>query len=178
MKRKVSFGIASAAVIALAIALNTNGSISKIRIVNATEQATNIEKSNGSIARAKDIRSEEKVVTKNNRVEQPGKAQVDVPVDMEVEKGDQKNADAGSSPWKLDPLFVSQVFVSLQISQEGIQGDYPVKQGELKLVNSNEKEAIVEVYSSKTDIKSIYLKRLIKQDNTGVWTVVGYDLKS
>jgi hypothetical protein len=37
-----------------------------------------------------------------------------------------KRVDSGHTPWKLDPAFVAQVFVSLQISPEGIQGEYPV----------------------------------------------------
>lgn len=108
--------------------------------------------------------------------EQTGdKPKVEVPVDLSAEQGDQKNVDAGHSPWKLDPIFVSQVFVSLKISPQGIQGDYPVKYEELKLVKNTGKEAVVEVTSSKTPVKRVYLKKLIRQDNTGIWTVVGYD---
>lgn len=104
------------------------------------------------------------------------KSYVEVPVNLEIEKGDQKNADKGSSPWKLDPIFVSQVFVSLQISPEGIQGDYPVKYEELMLVESSNNEAVVEVNAKNTSIKKVYLKRLVKQEDKGIWTVVGYDL--
>lgn len=102
------------------------------------------------------------------------KPQVEVPVDLDVEKGDQKNADAGHSPWKLDPAFVSQVFVSLKISPEGIQGEYPIKYEELKIIKNTGTEAIVEV-GGDTPIKRVYLKRLVRQDNTGIWTAVGYD---
>jgi outer membrane lipoprotein-sorting protein len=104
-----------------------------------------------------------------------GKPQVDVPVDLEVEKGDQKNIDAGHAPWKLDPAFVAQVFVSLKVSPEGIQGEYPIKYEELKVVQNTGTEAAVEVIANDTPISKVYLKRLIRQDNTGVWTVVGYD---
>jgi outer membrane lipoprotein-sorting protein len=104
-----------------------------------------------------------------------GKPQVEVPVNLKAEKGDQKNADAGHSPWKLDPAFVAQVFVSLKISPEGIQGDYPIKYEEFKVIQNNGKEAVVEVAGTKTPITKVYLKRLIRQDNTGIWTVVGYD---
>jgi outer membrane lipoprotein-sorting protein len=102
-------------------------------------------------------------------------AQVKVPVDLEAEKGDQKNADSGHSPWKLDPAFVVQVFVSLKISPEGITGDYPIKYEEVKIHSNNGKEAVLEISGSKTLIKKVYLKRLVRQDNTGIWTVVGYD---
>jgi hypothetical protein len=191
MRKKLYYGIATTAAIALAIALNTTGPISKTSIVNATEQSINAVRTNDSVVQVKETKSEGKITSKNNKAVPGDKAQtvvpssknknaeskpqVEVPVDLEVEKGDQKNADAGSSPWKLDPIFVSQVFVSLQISPEGIQGDYPVKQEELKFVKGTEKEAIVQVNSNKTNIKRIYLKRLIKQDSTGIWTVVGYD---
>lgn len=102
---------------------------------------------------------------------------VKVPVDLEVEKNDQKSIDAGHSPWRLDPVFVSQVFVSLKLSPQGIIGDYPIKTEELKLTQKSDAEAIVEVSGSKTPIKKVYLKRLVRQDSTGIWTVVGYDPK-
>jgi len=31
------------------------------------------------------------------------------------------------------------------------------------------------VNSDKTDIKAVYLERLVRQDETGIWTVTGYD---
>ncbi|BAH06549.1 hypothetical protein CKR_1498 [Clostridium kluyveri NBRC 12016] len=103
------------------------------------------------------------------------KPQVEVPVDLKVEEQEQKNVDAGHSPWKLDPVFVSQVFASLKILPEGIQGEYPIKYEELKIIKNTGKEAIIEVSGDKTTIKRVYLKRLIREDNTGIWTVVGYD---
>ena len=103
------------------------------------------------------------------------KPQVGVPVNIEVEENDQKSVDAGHSPWKLDPVFVAQVFVSLKISPEGIQGDYPIKYEELKITQNTGKDAIVEVNGVKTSISRVYLKKLIRQDKTGIWTVVGYD---
>jgi len=102
---------------------------------------------------------------------------VKVPVDLEVEKNDQKSIDAGHSPWRLDPVFVSQVFVSLKLLPQGIIGDYPIKTEELRLTQKNDAEAIVEVSGSKTPIRKVYLKRLVRQDSTGIWTVVGYDPK-
>jgi hypothetical protein len=177
MKRKIYFGMASAAVIALVLALNTTGVIGKTSSVNAPAQNTAVQTANA-------VKSDDSAVIKNNTVvlddaaKAESKPQFKVPVDLEVEKGDQKNADKGSSPWKLDPVFVAQVFASLKVSPNGIQGDYPVKQEELKLAKSTDHEAVVEVNSSKTVIKKIYLKRLIKQDKTGIWTVVGYDSAS
>ncbi|MFU0825615.1 LolA family protein [Clostridium sp.] len=103
--------------------------------------------------------------------------QVKVPVDLEIEKAEQKNVDAGHSPWKLDPAFVSQVFVSLKISPEGIVGDYPIKYEEFKVIKNTGKKAVVEVSGDRTPIRKVYLERLIRQDSTGIWTVVGYDPK-
>lgn len=107
--------------------------------------------------------------------EQTKKGQIEVPVDLEVEENDQKSADSGHSVFKLDPVFTAQVFVSLKISPEGIQGEYPIKETDLHMIENTGKEAIVEVIREKTPIKRVYLKRLIRQDSTGIWTVVGYD---
>jgi hypothetical protein len=162
------------------------GTIGKKSVANAAEQTI--------VAQSKESVSDKKAAVQTNVVmttdktqttesvsenkETSGKQPAEVPVNMDVEKGDQQNADKGSSPWKLDPVFVSQVFVSLKISPEGIQGDYPVKTEELKIAKSTDEDAAVEVNSSKTNINKVYLKRLVKQDKTGIWTVVGYDSAS
>ena len=99
-----------------------------------------------------------------------------VDVDMEVEKADQISADSGSSPWKLDPVYVAQVFVSLQISPEGIAGDYPVNYDDLVIAEKHANSVKIYVNSEKTNIKTVYLERLIRQDDTGIWTVTGYDV--
>lgn len=101
--------------------------------------------------------------------------QASVPVDLEVEENEQKAVDAGHSPWKLDPTFVAQVFVSLQISPEGIVGEYPVHYEDFEVVENTGTVAILELSSDKTPISKVYLKKLIRQDNAGIWTVVGYD---
>jgi len=101
--------------------------------------------------------------------------QIVVEVDMEMVKNEQKKVDLGHSPWQLSPIAVTQTFVSLQISPEGITGEFPIKDDELKIVHETNEEAIVEVSGSKTPIARVYLKRLVKQDETGIWTVVGYD---
>jgi len=101
--------------------------------------------------------------------------QVEVPYDLEKEKRDQQSVDEGHSPWRLDPLFTTQVFVSTQISPGGIEGEYPIEEGNLKLLYSTKDTAVVEVNDSDTSIKYVYLKRLVKQDPSGIWTVIGYD---
>jgi outer membrane lipoprotein-sorting protein len=100
---------------------------------------------------------------------------VKVPVDMEVEQNEQKSVDAGSSPWKLDPAFVAQVFVSLKMSPEGITGEHPIAYEDLEVVENNGINAVIEVAGNKTPIRKVYLERLVRQDSTGIWTVVGYD---
>lgn len=106
---------------------------------------------------------------------QPVKPQVEVPVDLEAEENEQKSVDAGHSPWRLDPVFVAQVFVSLKISPEGISGEYPVKTEDLKMIQNTGSDAVVEVGGDNMPVSRVYLKRLIRQDATGIWTVVGYD---
>jgi len=103
------------------------------------------------------------------------KPQVEVPVDMKVEESEQKSVDQGHSPWKLDPVYVAQVFISLKISPEGIKGDYPIKYEDLKITDSTGNSVIVTTSDAKSPVKAVYLKRLVKQDETGIWTVVGYD---
>jgi len=107
--------------------------------------------------------------------EESNKPKVEVPVDLAVEENTQKSVDGGSSPWRLDPTFVAQVFVSLEMSPEGITGEYPIALEDLTVVENTGTEAIVEVSGNNTPIKRVYLKRLVRQDSTGIWTVVGYD---
>jgi hypothetical protein len=70
---------------------------------------------------------------------------------------------------------VAQVFASLLISPEGIVGDYPIPYDKITMIENNGAEAIAEINSDNTLAKHVYLKRLIRQDDTGIWTVVGYD---
>jgi len=103
--------------------------------------------------------------------------EITVEADMEIERAEQIAADSGSSPWKLDPVYVAQIFVSLQLSPEGITGDYPVNYDELVIAENDGINVMIGVNSEKTDIKNVYLSRLIRQDETGIWTVIGYDNK-
>jgi hypothetical protein len=104
-----------------------------------------------------------------------GKPQVEVPVNMEVEQNEQKSVDAGHSPWRLDPAYVAQVFVSLEMSPGGITGDYPIEYEGLEVVENSGVKVVVRVGGDKTPIRKVYLERLVRQDSTGIWTVVGYD---
>lgn len=117
----------------------------------------------------------EKLLIPSEKEDMTEKPEVEVAVDLEAEKNDQISVDGGHSPWKLDPVYVAQVFVSLKISPEGIQGDYPVDYEDLEVLKNDGKEAIILVKEENSPISKVYLKRLIRQDNTGIWTVVGYD---
>ncbi|MDD4345457.1 MAG: hypothetical protein PHZ11_00930 [Desulfitobacteriaceae bacterium] len=101
------------------------------------------------------------------------KARVKVAVDMDTARADQQQVDQGSSPWQLDSLQVSLTFVNLKVSPEGIFGEPKVPMTSFKLAASNGIEAVVAVADS--PIKQVYLKRLIRQDESGIWSVVGYD---
>lgn len=111
----------------------------------------------------------------SNEEKSSANPQVKVPVDIKIVENEQKSVDAGHSPWQLDAAFVAQVFVGLKISPEGIKGEYPIKYEAFKLIKNTDKEAIVKVNSDNTPISTVYLKRLVKKDSTGIWTVVGYD---
>jgi len=101
--------------------------------------------------------------------------QIKVEVDLEVEENEQKSVDAGHSPWKLDPAFVTQVFASLLLSPEGITGDYPIAYEDIQIISNNGIQAIAEIKDENSIAGKVYLERLIRQDESGIWTVVGYD---
>lgn len=101
------------------------------------------------------------------------KARVKVPVDLEIVKADQRQVDRGSSPWQLDPLQVALTFVNLKVTPEGIAGEPEIPVPSFKLAANNGAEAVVEVAAG--PVEKVYLQRLIRQDETGIWSVVGYD---
>lgn len=110
----------------------------------------------------------------NPQVPSPGTI-ISVPVDMEFVKNNQQQVDSGSSPWQLDPKQVAQTFISLQISPEGIQGEAPIGYESLLLVANDGQKAVVE--ASDGPVAKVYLERLIRQDETGIWTVTGYEAR-
>ena len=117
------------------------------------------------------------VIAKVDKEKSAKTPEIKVPYDISVVENTQQSVDDGHSPWNLDPVFVAQVFASLQLSPEGIVGDYPIDYEDLKVIKQTNSDAIVKVNSDKSAIAKIYLKRLVRQDPTGIWTVVGYDLK-
>ncbi len=100
---------------------------------------------------------------------------VPVIVDMDNEKRTQASVDEGHSPWRLDPAYVAQVFASLLIEETGIEGDYPIPYEAIDLIGINDSRAIAEVNTPNSPVSRIYLERLIRQGDGGIWTVVGYD---
>lgn len=114
-------------------------------------------------------------VTVTPAAEQGKEPQIKADVDLTVEENEQKSVDEGHSPWKLDPAFVAQVYASLLVSPEGIVGDYPIAYEDVKIIESDNAKAIAEIDSGNTVAKYIYLERLVRQDETGIWTVTGYD---
>lgn len=101
--------------------------------------------------------------------------QIKVEVDLSVVENEQKSVDAGHSPWRLDPAFVTQVFASLLLSPEGILGDYPIAYENIEIIFNNGIDAIAEIKDKNSIAKYVYLQRLVRQDDTGIWTVIGYD---
>jgi hypothetical protein len=70
-------------------------------------------------------------------------------------------------------LQVSLTFVNLKVSPQGIVGEPKIGPESFTLAINNGIEAIVEV--SQGPISRVYLQRLMRQDETGIWSVVGYD---
>jgi hypothetical protein len=115
------------------------------------------------------------VVAPESQLISENKPQVEVTVDIAAEENEQKSVDAGHSPWKLDPVFVTQVFASLLLSPEGIVGDYPISYDKIKIIENDGTSAKAEIMEDKSIAKYVYLKRLVRRDDTGIWSVVGYD---
>ncbi|MGE4272496.1 MAG: outer membrane lipoprotein carrier protein LolA [Desulfitobacterium sp.] len=95
-----------------------------------------------------------------------------VPIDLEVVKNNQQQVDSGSSPWQLDPVQVAFTFIALQISPEGIVGEPPLDYDTLRMTENDGKRAVIQ--ASEGPVRTVYLERLIRQDETGIWTVTGY----
>lgn len=95
----------------------------------------------------------------------PQEPAIAVEVDMAVEENSQRQVDGGHSPYLLDPTMVTMSFLGAQ----GIAGDMDA----FTVAFSNGTHAVVEVPSG--PISRVYVQRLVRQDETGIWTVVGYD---
>lgn len=113
--------------------------------------------------------------SRNTSKDFPMTPQVEVPVDLGIVKNDQESVDQGHSPWMLDPAYVAQVFVSQIISPEGIKGEYPIPYEDVEILYNSDENTIAKINGAVTPVRRVYMKRLIRRDKTGIWTVVGYD---
>lgn len=96
-----------------------------------------------------------------------------VEVDMEAAERDQQQVDAGHSPWMLDPRQVAAVFAFTTAGAEEAPGQPPFDTA-IVVVNTGT-EAVVEW--DEGPVARVYLKRLVRADESGIWSVVGYDLR-
>ncbi len=99
--------------------------------------------------------------------------EVAVQVDMEIAGNDQKQVDGGHSPWQLDPLSVSLTFVNLKVNPDGIVGEPQVPYESFSAVSNDGVRCIVSVKES--PVQRVYLEKVVRQDESGIWSVVGYD---
>ncbi|EGW41781.1 hypothetical protein [Desulfosporosinus sp. OT] len=100
------------------------------------------------------------------------KPQMELPVDLEIERYEQNQVNEGHEPWKLDPVQVTQDYIYNRVSSEDR------KVISFKVIQKTEKVAIIAVTGENSSIKNVYLKRLVKQDDTGIWSIVGFDPKN
>jgi hypothetical protein len=70
-------------------------------------------------------------------------------------------------------MQVALTFVNLEVTPEGIVGEPTIPMASFEVESNNGAVAVVKV--SEGPIAKVYLERLIRQDETGIWTVVGYD---
>ncbi len=64
---------------------------------------------------------------------------------------------------------------SLLLSPEGIVGEYPIAYENIAIIENNGVDSIAEITADNSMAKYVYMKRLVRQDDSGIWTVVGYD---
>ncbi len=122
-----------------------------------------------------------------------GQAKIKVPADLAGAKADQLLAGQSYlANAKISPLYVAFTFVNSKLSPPGTfsvtkptatasNGGIPklysgapkIPYTSFNLVANNGVEAVVAVATGQ--IKQVYLKRLVRQDESGVWSVVGYD---
>ncbi len=95
-------------------------------------------------------------------------AKVTVPVNLEQVKNEQQQVDGGHSPWNLDPVQVSLVFINTELAAKpevAFEG--------IKVELNTGSQAVCTVKNG--PVTKVYLKRAVRQDESGIWSVVGYD---
>lgn len=103
------------------------------------------------------------------------KPEITVPYNLNVEKELQQIVDNGNDSWRLNPINTAHFFIISQIT-EPIKED-SIHSKNISLLYCNDSTAVLKVNDNQTNIHTLYLKRLIKQDPTGIWTIIGYDTK-
>ncbi len=105
----------------------------------------------------------------------PDKPQIKVPYDVNEVEREQDSVDKGHSPWKLDPVFVAQVFASLLMSPNGIVGEYPIAYDDINLIYKEGKQAIAQIHNDRSIASEVFLRRWGCCDGIGIWFVTGYN---
>lgn len=104
----------------------------------------------------------------------PGFApEIQVPVDMEIATNDQQQVDGGHSPWQQDPVSVALTFVNTKVAPDGSGGEPQVDYGLFSVEFNDGVRSIVS--RAEGPVSRVYLQRLVRQDESGIWSVVGYD---
>jgi len=88
--------------------------------------------------------------------ETPEKPQIEVPVDLKVEKNEQKKRGCGTFTVETGSCLCRTSIVSLKISPEGIEGEYPVSYEDMEVVKNNGIEAVVEISGDNTPVRRVY----------------------
>lgn len=92
-------------------------------------------------------------------------------IDWEAERDLQEQVDQGHKPMMLDPIQVAYDF----ISRQGDASSSNVKMTSAGMFEEDNRIAAIEIIGDYVSVKRVYLKKLIRQDPTGIWTIVGYD---
>lgn len=96
--------------------------------------------------------------------------QIAVPLDLEEVRFEQRQVDEGHKVGKLNAVQVAKEFLSEYTSPDIMQTIIAYE-----LVQFNEKVTVIKIVGGSSDISRVYLKRMVRQDDTGIWSVVGYD---
>lgn len=99
----------------------------------------------------------------------PQSPAVTLPVDLAAAANAQKSVDAGHSPWMLEADQTAMAFLNGRLGPDTIPYDA------LKVELNDGVHAIISV--SRGQCARIYVQRLVRQDPSGIWSVVGYDLR-
>jgi hypothetical protein len=88
-----------------------------------------------------------------------------VEVSLETEQNNQRQVDEGHSPYQVSAIMVANAFI--------LSREIPTDMDAFNLAYDTVTHAVVDIPTG--PISKVYLQRLIRQDEAGIWTVVGYD---